>query len=506
MVDSEATTQEETTSEETNPIVKAVNGMREEMTALKEGHEAEMKEMKEALAKAKEPVYPNGLPNGTAYQGFGIRKGEDPLTSRPYMVSMAARRLRMQKTNEGDYREVAKPEAELSADLMKHYCGNAGWGGFSKAGFVVPLSASMLPAEDVETDEGQIIPAVPAELRKRCDDMMQLDGGIDYDELRALGLPLRKSHVVALRKDLSADDASLGGTMVAAAAQGELINILRAQEVLSQVGARQLDFPPQGKITFPRVTSTVTISATSEGATISESTPGTGRLALSAKPYSGLTDVPDELMMFASVNTEAWLRSEMMREQALKVDRDSINGGGGIAIQGIINFSGVTTRTAGTTGANGDTLDAPDPTLLHGDLADNNAPVDDGSFFFALTGSLWAGLSTRQATTNEFIFAVAAQAVGGGTVNKSLQGMRVVTSTQLPTDRSKGSGTTLTILLGGVGSEWAIARAGVVQIEMTNSDASKFQSRIQTLRSTQFVDAGPFHEESFGFIDELLDS
>jgi hypothetical protein len=160
------------------------------------------------------------------------------------------------------------------------------------------------------------------------------------------------------------------------------------------------------------------------------------------------------------------------------------------------------TRTAGTTGANGDTLDPPDPALLYGDIADANAPVGLG-FFYGLTATKWAGLITSQATTNEFIYGAQ---VGQGGAGKTLWGERVVCSTQVPTDRAKGSATDLTLLLGGVGPEWLIARSGVIDLQMTNSDASKFQQRLSTMRGTLYVDAGPRHEASFGMIDDLLNS
>jgi hypothetical protein len=62
------------------------------------------------------------------------------------------------------------------------------------------------------------------------------------------------------------------------------------------------------------------------------------------------------------------------------------------------------------------------------------------------------------------------------------------------------------MVLGGVGSEWVIARAGVAEIVMTNSDGTKFQNRVSTMRGTIYADAGPRHEQSFGVIDTLLNA
>ena len=191
--------------------------------------------------------------------------------------------------------------------------------------------------------------------------------GLDPDEWRSI------------RKDLSANTATTGGTLVALPSQGELIELLRAQEVFSRVGAREITLPPQGSIRFPRHTSGITIGSFAEGATVTESTPGTGELLLQAKAYSGLVDVPEELMKFAtSVSVEAWLREQFVRDLSLQTDSDMISGAGGTGIQGVINYSGLRTVTASTTGGNGDTLDPEDPVRLPADIADQNAPVDQG--------------------------------------------------------------------------------------------------------------------------------
>lgn len=465
------------------------------------------------LKKAAETRYPFGSPGGAApgHAPNGIVDPDRP--SRPYSLMLVAKRLRMKQNNDDGWQNVAKNEQALSDDLQKSYYGQSKWQDYSSGEFIVPLGSELMPYEDrvVEKEGGETItvPGVPQELRKRCRDMMS-GGTADLDELaylqKRLGVPLMKSASFGVAKDLSTTSALTGGTLVAEAAQGELIGVLRAQEVMSRVGARQIDLPPQGSIRFPRVTSSVTVSATSEAATISESTPGTGGLRLAAKPYSTFTDIPEELFMFASISVDAWLRTEMTREAALQIDRDSINGAGGTAIQGIVNYSGVTSRDASTLGANGNTLDPEDLILLFGDVADQNAPVDQG-FFYLLTNSLWAGLSTRKASSSgEFMFSISTSAAGGTRPMMTMNGNLVVGTTQVPTDRDKGSASNLTLAVGGVGSEWIIARAGVISLKMTDSDGSNFQSRLSTLRATQYADAGPAHEQSFGVIDDLLNS
>lgn len=448
------------------------------------------------LSKAQ---YPHGAPNG--FGGFNIRKGENSMTSRPYSLARLAKALKMRNDHVADWADHAKVELDLSGRLKKSYYGGASWEGYNPGGIVTPLAAELMPTEDRTMDDGKVQKGIEVSLAKECRDIMRHDSAFDNDELSFI----MKS--IGLQKDLTQTNAAVGGSLIAYAAQGELIELLRATELFSRVGASSIDLPPQGKIRFPRVTGSLTIAATYEGATISESNMATGGLELSAKAYSGLTDIPDEMFRFAtSVAVESWIRSEFIREIGLKADRDMITGIGGTSIRGILNYGSINTVLATTVATDGNTLGPDDPLRLYAAIADANAPIDRG-FFFALTNTLWAGLCTKKASSSgDYMFAVATQGLGGGKVSKTLHGEPVFTSTQLPTNRTKGSGTTLTCLLGGVGAEWVIGRAGIVEIDMTNSDSTKFTQRISTLRGTQFVDAGPRHEASFGVVDTLLNA
>ncbi len=489
------TIENEVTKDPAEMIVETINEVKKSIGDVTERLDG----MDSKIEEASKVQYPHGSP-------FSIRKGEDPLSSRPYSLMRVAKAMRAKADNDSNWQSDAELEFELSEELRKGYYDRMNFNG--GGGFIVPLGADLLPAEETRTEEGQSLGGVDRNLIRKCRDVMASSmTGFDPDEYAYV----MKS--IGLQKDLSANNATTGGALVAFASQGELIEQLRAVEVMSQAGAQQITLPPQGSIAFPRQTSGVTITSTSEGATISESTPATSRLTLQAKPYTGLVDIPDELMRFAtSVSIEAWLRGEFIRDLALKTDSDMISGAGGAGIQGLINYSAARSVTASTTGVNGDTLDPEDPMRLYSDIADQNAPVDRG-FFYAMTNTLWGGVSTRRAdavsggdAAGGFVFNVATQSVGGGRLQKTLNGEKVITSTQVPTDRAKGGATDLTMLIGGVGAEWLIARAGVVEIKTTDSDASKFQTRTSTMRGTVYMDAGPRHENSFGYIDDVLNS
>lgn len=450
------------------------------------------------LEKAEKVQYPFGAPNGGG-RGPAVHTGESANTSRPYSLMRLCVALRKKADHVPNWQENAKVELALSERLQKAYNGI----GISNGGCLVPLGADLMPTEDSEMADGTVLPGLPVALVKECRDVMENSlAGFDMDELKWLAQHGRQK----LAKDLSANVATAGGTLIAFPSQGELIELLRSMSVMNKVGAQEIDLPPQGSIRFPRITSGITIAAYSEGQTITESTPGTSALLLQAKAYAGLVDIPEELMKFStSVSVEAWLRTEFALDMNTQTDRDMIYGGGGTAMQGILNFSGLTSVTASTVATDGNTLGPEDPIRLFAAVADANAPVDRG-FFYAMTNTLWGGLITRKNSQGAFMFSFASNQIGGGRAANSLNGNPVIGSTNIPTNRVKGAGTNLTLLLGGVGSEWVIGRAGVIDIVVTNSDASKFQQRISTMRGTQYMDAGPRHEESFGVIDSLLNA
>lgn len=472
-----------------NKIVEAIDSINSKIDSLQKDVEVKVSSISERLEKAEQVQLPHGEPGAV----FGIQKGSETVnSSRPFLLGRLAVALAKRASNHSDWDEDAKNEISLCRRVAKAYAQHSGFGGE----FMVPLSSALMPTQDMKMADGDVRPGFSSELVKECRDVAQGWGN---------GFDPREYDRIA--KDLTANNASTGGTFVAPAAQGELIEQLRAVSVFGNLrGVANLPLPAQGKITFPRESSSVTIAAYTEAATISESTPGTGSVSLEAKAYSGLTDITEEFMRFnTSVAAEAFLRMVFAREISLKADRDMINGAGGTGILGLINYSAVRSIAATTTAANGDTLEAEDPQRLYADIADQDAPVDSG-FFYAMTNTLWSGLTTRQDSQGSPMFQTMWQAAGGGATTKLLYGNQVVTTTQVPTDRVKGASSDLTLLLAGVAGELMIGRAGGVELTVTNSDASKFQSRVSTMRGTQFVDMAPMHEESFGYIDDLNNS
>lgn len=351
----------------------------------------------------------------------------------------------------------------------------------------VPLSGDYL------SDAGD------SSLAKEWNEMQGARGHLDHDELGKI--------YSALGKDLTFRTATTGGTMVSMPRQGELIELLRASSWTSRAGFREVPLPPNGSIRYPRVTSGVTISSYAESEASTESTPGTSEVLMEAKGYTGLVEITEQFLKFAdTVAGDAFVRQEMSLDTVLKYDRDIIDGPGGKSIQGLINYSGITSVTAATTGANGNTLKPVDLDTLIATMADANVPVERGAVFL-MRNKLWSALKHRETTAGYLISEAATQAYAGGPVMARFSGYPVIGSSQVPTTRVKASsGATLTLVLGVVGSEILMGRSGAMEIKMTDSHGSNFSSGILTLRGTVWLDVVPRHEASIGVIDSLLNS
>ena len=436
---------------------------------------AEQNDKIEKLSATAAPPWMSGAP--------AVTVGERAGASRPFSYSRLALGLAKMNANDESWREQSKLEVEFCRQLGAR-------SGIVGARFAVPIGSEFLTEESGFSD-----------LRKEWSDMGGNLNGFDPDEMKWMADQL------GLQKSMSFRTHTAGGTLVDFPERGELIDLLRNTSIFGQIpGITEVPMPQQGSISYPRVTSGVTISSYAESEAVSDSTIGTDDVTLELKKYAGMVKLPEEFLKFAtSVASDAFVRGEMSQDATRQIDADIVDGGGGKRIHGLINYTGITTHSAGTPGTNGDTLEPGDVEYLLAKMADANAPVDRG-VFIAMRNRLWTGLQFREDTNGRPKFNASAQSFGGGRPQKQLSGESVYLSNNIPGTRAKGTGTDLTLVLAGVPSELYLGRGGIMEIMMTNSDGDDFGKGKYTLRGVHYVDCVPKHEVSFGMIDQLLQS
>lgn len=433
-----------------------------------------------------------------ARQAPAVITGELPNTSRPFSFAKLCKAVALTAIAGENYRAGAKVELDLCAKLRKEMAEAMGGAAAGLSQFCAPLSTAMLPRswEEVGANPEDIkeMGGFSGSLIKEIQQHFAVPTVFDPEEAARYGLR-KATHV--------RNDATLGGTLVPLAAQGELIEVLRNSLSLLRAGVRMVPLPPQGSVRYPRQNTAGTVSGIAEGVAATESNIATGEVVMNAKEYRGFMKYTDTLLRFAGIPSfEALLREDLGRVTSIQMDRDCLDGQGGTKILGLLNHSGIKTRDATTVATNGNTLGTSDPCLLIADMAGANAPVDRG-FAWLIRPELWAGIMTRKDSQGRYVFDWAAANIG---MPMTLFNRPVYESSNVPNTRNKGSGADLTVLIGIIPSEILFGQAGVVDFANTNSDSTDFQAGVNTLRVTTFGDMNIRHDVSVGKIDELLNS
>lgn len=387
--------------------------------------------------------------------------------------------------------EQAKDEIHLHQRLRDLYQGYGFVPHCGHQSFLVPLATAHLPAFE----------PVGQRLREEVRAKMAANlGRFDPDEARWLSdrLNLRT-------KALGTLIDTAGGSLVELPMLGELIELQRNLEAFTSAGAREIALPPNGRLQFPKLTGGSTAYWVGEATAITESTPATGNLDLQAKKLGVFVKVNNELLRFASPSAEGLLRLDMARVAALKADLAMLEGTGGTQIKGLLTYSGLTTHTASTTSANGDTFQPQDVALMESKLPDAvrqpSAWVLRKQMFAALTNRRADAVSANDGK-GPFVFQPMRSAADAPL--PELYGTPVVRSAQVSATRVKGSASNLTYILLGYFPDWIIARLGVMEFLASGLGDTALQNDQTYLRGIQHVDAGPRHPASFVLCDQLV--
>lgn len=253
----------------------------------------------------------------------------------------------------------AKTEGEfftrLKACYEKAHYGWMGPEGSNSRTFYLPLDFATVPDAVMEYPEAKWCKAVA--------DASFFTPEPDRDELE---WRRKKGQVTAATvKAMSGYFDSLGGTLVAPEIQGEVIPLIRPTAAFLAAGAQSVTLPPQGRLVRPRVIAAPNVQAISEGNEVDPSDLQTGELVLTAKKIVGATKVSEEFTSFTSGTGDAIVQMELGRSLGLKIDAYAFNGNGGTNIpQGITNaaYAGQVTNFetaypgSRAVGANGNTL------------------------------------------------------------------------------------------------------------------------------------------------------
>lgn len=428
----------------------------------------------------------------------GIRQGEDPLSSRGYEFCRAAA-VRLGFLG----RDEAKVEMSVHNRLHEYFVAQRAMELDSTQSILVPLGSAFLP-QDIDAGFRQEV----GQLTR------QSVQGADWNQI---GWMRRQSGLSGgVRQALSQyDDTGFGNLLGSTSVAGELIGLLRAKEAFTRAGATDFALPANGRIKFNKLTGAMTAYWVGEAnsgvssATLTASTPTSGEILLSAKKLATLVKYPNELLRFGGPTIEAIFRDDMTRVMALKADRTMIDGEQTtVTPKGLLNYS-INSITAGTVGTNGNTIDPEDLALMMAEVEEDNVDIESDSFAWLMRPRLHAQILNKRgdggggAGTGPFMFELNREDVAKG-FPMQLIGYPVVKSTQIPNNRTKGSGTDLSCLIGGCFKHWLIGRIGVVEFAMSNQGDTAFTTDQTWMRAIQHIDFAPRHEQAFVVCDDLV--
>ena len=429
------------------------------------------------------------------------RKGEDPLTSRGYsflkLFGLISGRIDP---------EHCKVELGVVRQLQELYDRH----GMMKAegnSFLVPFASDFLFSTHGEESIAQEIRQLtkagiagtnPWEARERL-----------LYESQSLPSSVRQ-------KVLSWVDETQGGALVGPPLMGELIELLRNNEVFTQCGARMLAMPPNGRIFFPRQTGPGTAYWVGQTSTITDSTQTTDDVTLTAKKLGILIKVPNELFRFSSISVEQFLREDIARVMALTLDKALLEGttsGTSVQPKGLINYANINKYTSAGAGTNGDTIVPKDVYRMVSKVESQNAIFKA----FIMRPTMWSSIATLRSDSvtagdqaGPFVFNIIRELQTSFDLTRmqpgNLAGYPVYKSTQISNARTKGSGTNLTYILGGDFTDYVIAMSGSLEFMISTQGDTPFTTDETWFRGIQFCDGAPRREASFVLMDSLIES
>ncbi len=189
-------------------------------------------------------------------------------------------------------------------------------------------------------------------------------------------------------RDLTAGTATAGGHTVATDLMaGSFIDILRNRTKVIELGAMVMD-GLTSNVAIPRQTTAGSAALEGETDANAETDQAFNQLTLSPKRVGAFTEYSKQLLLQSSIGVEAFVRNDLMRAIALKIDEMALNGSGtSNEPTGIINTSGVGAVTFGATATWDKVIE------FETDVATANADVENMSYLTtAAVRGAWKGI------------------------------------------------------------------------------------------------------------------
>jgi HK97 family phage major capsid protein len=273
----------------------------------------------------------------------------------------------------------------------------------------------------------------------------------------------------------------------------EFIEALKANLVVAQAGARTLQ-GLQGDVQIPKMSAeTSNVSFVGEDAAPSEGNATFAQVTMSPKTLACQLDISRKLMLQSDPSIEAVLRNDVIASFARKIDEVALEGGGSNEPSGIIASA---TGNVVAIGTNGGAISYANCVDMVEAVEVDNAILNDASTKFVGNPKVTANLRTisKQSSGVEGNFIL-------GEDNRIL-GYDYLSSTLVPSDLSKGTGSNLSALIFGDFSQLMLgfySGVDVIVDPYTGSNAGTTR-----LAFFQDFDVALRYDDSFSVIKDIV--
>lgn len=294
------------------------------------------------------------------------------------------------------------------------------------------------------------------------------------------------------QRDLTVASTNGGSKLKGVNQRGDLfIDALREEILFTRLGARVLT-GLQGDIDIPSLSGATTVAfMTSETSAVTEGAPTFSQKQLAPKTCSGWVDISRKLRYQSDPSVEQIVRGDIISQIANKIEDVSFEGGGSGEPSGLINCTNINVVSLGTNGAA--------PTFASTVDMIKQVAIDKG-----LRGAL-AYVGSPQAwyklATTAKVASTDSQMILNVDMNV-LNGYPFYMSTNVPSDLTKGAGSSLSALFYGNFNDFFLAFWSGVDIVVDEASLST----IGGLRIAFFqdVDVTCRHDESFAVIKDMV--
>ena len=225
------------------------------------------------------------------------------------------------------------------------------------------------------------------------------------------------------KRDLNVTNASQGGDFVQTTILTPIIELLRNRMVTQRLGIQTLS-GLQGNIAIPRQTGAATAYTLAEQATLLKSTQVINQVSLSPKRVGAWNSYSKQLLLQSSVDVENFVRDDLMKVLAIKLDYLILQGAGGSAPIGVKYTTGIAAVTFGGP--------ASWPNLIQFETALALANADLGRMAYVTTPDVRGKLKSAPKTGNQFpIFIWEKGDFGDGSNDGEVNGYRAAVTNQI---------------------------------------------------------------------------